>query len=308
MGEFFKHENALVESADIGAGTRIWAFAHVLPAAKIGAGCNICDGVFIENQVVIGNDVTIKNGVQIWDGVTLEDRVFVGPNATFTNDMFPRSKHHDYEMKRTLVKQGATVGANATILPGVTIGKNAMVGAGAVVVHDVPDDVTVVGNPARIVGKPGNRLANGLAEAQSRGNPMSIDKCKVIDLPIFKDARGNLTAIEGGAQVPFDIQRVYYLYDVPGGAERGGHAHKALHQLIIAMSGSFDVLLDDGRQQKRIHLNRSYKGLYVCPMIWRSIDNFSSGSVLMVLASNKYTEDDYYRDYDQFMKAVGEQS
>ena len=132
---------------------------------------------------------------------------------------------------------------------------------------------------------------------------MSLDLCKVMDLPIHKDPRGNLTAIEGGLHIPFDIQRVYYLYDVPGGSERGGHAHKALHQLIIAMSGSFDVVLDDGKDKRRIHLNRSYQGLYVCPMIWRTIDNFSSGSVLMVLASNKYTEDDYYREYIDFMRA-----
>ena len=132
---------------------------------------------------------------------------------------------------------------------------------------------------------------------------MSLDLCKVMDLPIHKDPRGNLTAIEGGVHIPFDIQRVYYLYDVPGGSERGGHAHKALHQLIIAMSGSFDVVLDDGKDKRRIHLNRSYQGLYVCPMIWRTIDNFSSGSVLMVLASNKYTEDDYYREYIDFVRA-----
>ena len=130
----------------------------------------------------------------------------------------------------------------------------------------------------------------------------NIDACKGIDLPKINDPRGNLTFVEGGNQIPFDIQRVYYLYDVPGGAERGGHAHKGLHQLIIAMSGSFDVVLDDGANKKRVHLNRSYSGLYVCPMIWRELDNFSSGSVCMVLASNKYDEEDYYRDYAEFMR------
>ena len=132
---------------------------------------------------------------------------------------------------------------------------------------------------------------------------MPLEHCKVIDLPIIHDQRGNLTFIEGGQHIPFDIQRVYYLYDVPGGAERGGHAHKELHQLIIAISGSFDVTLDDGRQKKLFHLNRSYNGLYVCPMIWREIDNFSSASVCMVLASIRYDEDDYYRDYAKFMQA-----
>jgi len=132
---------------------------------------------------------------------------------------------------------------------------------------------------------------------------MSIELCNVLDLPKIPDPRGNLTFVESNSQIPFDIQRVYYLYDVPGGSERGGHAHKGLHQLIIAMSGSFDVLLDDGKDKKRVHLSRSYYGLYVCPMIWRELDNFSSGSVCLVLASNKYDEDDYYREYSDFMRA-----
>lgn len=133
----------------------------------------------------------------------------------------------------------------------------------------------------------------------------SVNACQIITLPKISDPRGNLTFIEGGGHIPFDIQRVYYLYDVPGGAERGGHAHKGLSQLIIAMSGSFDVVLDDGREKKRYHLNRSYNGLYVCPMIWRELDNFSSGSVCMVLASNHYDESDYYRNYDEYISARG---
>jgi hypothetical protein len=131
---------------------------------------------------------------------------------------------------------------------------------------------------------------------------MSLDTCRIIELPKISDPRGNLTFIEGGNHIPFDIRRVYYLYDVPGGAERGGHAHKELHQLIVAMSGSFDIILDDGLEKRRIHLNRSYYGLYVCNMIWRELDNFSSGSVCMVLASNLYEESDYYRDYDTYLE------
>lgn len=135
-----------------------------------------------------------------------------------------------------------------------------------------------------------------------------LENCRVIDLPKIHDTRGNLTFIEGQNHVPFDIKRVYYLYDVPGGAERGGHAHIALQQLIIAMSGSFDVILDDGHDnRKRVHLNRSYNGLIVGPMIWRELDNFSSGSVCMVLASIPYSEDDYIRDHDDFMQRVREQ-
>lgn len=131
---------------------------------------------------------------------------------------------------------------------------------------------------------------------------MSFQQVRLIDLPRILDPRGNLTFIEAGNHVPFDIQRVYYLYDVPGGAERGGHGHKKLHQLMIAMSGSFDVQLDDGRTKFKYHLNRSYYGLYIPPMMWRDIDNFSSGSVCMVLASEHYDEADYYRDYADFLR------
>lgn len=130
---------------------------------------------------------------------------------------------------------------------------------------------------------------------------MNIDKCQILDLPRINDPRGNLTFIEANRHLPFDIRRVYYLYDVPGGAERGGHAHKALHQLIISMSGSFDIHLDDGHAKKIVHMNRSYYGLYVCPMIWREIDNFSSGAICLVLASNYYDELDYYREYNEFV-------
>ena len=135
---------------------------------------------------------------------------------------------------------------------------------------------------------------------------MALADCHLIDLPKISDPRGNLTFIEEGRHFPFDIKRVYYLYDVPGGAERGGHAHKEMHQMIIAMSGSFDVILDDGTTRKRYHLNRSYHGLYVCPMIWRELDNFSSGAVCLSLASNYYDESDYYREYADFIQAVRE--
>jgi len=129
---------------------------------------------------------------------------------------------------------------------------------------------------------------------------MALVDCRLIDLPKISDPRGNLSFIEGGRHIPFDIKRVYYIYDVPGGSDRGSHAHKKLHQFIVAMSGSFDVVLDDGKEKKRFHLNRSYYGLYVCPMMWRELDNFSSGAVCMVLASAHYDETDYIRDYSQF--------
>lgn len=144
------HPLSEVQSKQIGQGTNVWQYVVVLPGAVIGADCNICSHCFIENDVVIGNRVTIKNGVQVWDGLRIEDDAFIGPNATFTNDLFPRSKQ-DFKLLQTLIRRGATIGANATILPGITVGEYAMVGAGAVVTKDVPDHVLVLGNPARIV-------------------------------------------------------------------------------------------------------------------------------------------------------------
>ncbi|HEV7137482.1 MAG TPA: FdtA/QdtA family cupin domain-containing protein [Steroidobacteraceae bacterium] len=130
---------------------------------------------------------------------------------------------------------------------------------------------------------------------------MPLSDCRIIELPKVADPRGNLTFVEGGNHIPFEIRRVYYLYDVPGGSDRGAHAHRRLHQFVVAMSGSFDIVLHDGDRQRRFHLNRSYFGLYICPMMWRTLDNFSSGGVCMVLASEVYDAADYIRDYDQFL-------
>lgn len=147
------HSLSDVQSQSIGEGTRVWQFSVVLAGAKIGANCNICAQVFVENDVVIGDNVTIKNGVQLWDGIRIENDVFIGPNATFTNDLYPRSKVYPTEFLQTIVKSGASIGANATILPGVTIGEGAMIGAGAVVTKNVPAGAVVTGNPAKFVRK-----------------------------------------------------------------------------------------------------------------------------------------------------------
>src|SRR5690606_6609238 len=196
--DYFVHPNGLCESRNIGAGTRIWAFAHVLPEARIGRDCNVCDHVFIENDVVVGDRVTIKCGVQLWDGTEIEDDVFIGPNATFTNDRFPRSKQYPESFARTRVSQGASIGANATLLPGITIGPNVMVGAGAVVTRSVPPNAIVVGNPARIVGyvNAGNAISgNGPAALASPG--VIETEVAGVTLHTFRtvpDLRGSLTA------------------------------------------------------------------------------------------------------------------
>jgi hypothetical protein len=135
---------------------------------------------------------------------------------------------------------------------------------------------------------------------------MSLKECKLIELPKISDPRGNLTFIEGAKHIPFEIKRIYYLYDVPGGAQRAGHAHKTLHQVLVAMAGSFDITVNDGFSQRKFHLNRSYQGLYLPAMIWRDIDNFSSGAVCLALASTFYDESEYYREYETFLRAAQE--
>ena len=150
LTQAFVHSRALVETADIGSGTRVWAFAHVMPAASVGADCNICDHTYIDNGVVLGDRVTVKSGVYLWDGMVVEDDVFLGPHATFTNDRFARSRE-PWVCEGITIRRHASVGAGAVVLPGVTIGEGAMVGAGAIVVGDVDAHVVVVGNPARVV-------------------------------------------------------------------------------------------------------------------------------------------------------------
>lgn len=149
----YVHPLADVQTLRIGARTRVWQFVVVLPGATIGEDCNICSHCFVENDVVVGDRVTVKSGVQLWDGLRLEDDVFVGPNVTFTNDRFPRSRNHSAAFQQTVVRRGASIGGGATILPGVEVGEGAMVGAGAVVTRSVPSRAIVVGNPARVIGQ-----------------------------------------------------------------------------------------------------------------------------------------------------------
>ena len=143
------HPTSDIQCKNIGENTNIWQYCVILQKAKIGSGCNICSHCFIENDVIIGNNVTLKSGVQIWDGITVEDNVFIGPNATFCNDKYPKSKNTQFNLLRTIIREGATIGANATILPGIEIGRNAVVGAGAIVTKDVPEKAIVYGCPAR---------------------------------------------------------------------------------------------------------------------------------------------------------------
>jgi serine acetyltransferase len=269
----------------------------------IGTDCNICDGVFIENKVRVGNHVTVKCGVQLWDGVTLEDNVFIGPNVTFTNDSFPRSKQFMDEPGRTLVRKGASIGANATILPGLVIGSNAMIGAGSVVTRDVPPNAIVVGNPARITGYVAATKSKTLPTRN--GEPathLSVKQAKLIKLPHIVDLRGSLTFGEYGQHLPFLPKRYFVIFDVPTQEVRGEHAHKALHQFLICLKGSCAVVVDDGVHRDEVILQEANVGLYLPPMVWATQYKYSSDAVLLVLASDVYDADDYIRDYDEFLR------
>jgi acetyltransferase-like isoleucine patch superfamily enzyme len=306
----YVHPQALCESIQVGAGTRIWAFAHVLPGARIGRDCNLCDGVFIENEVVVGDRVTIKCGVQLWDGVTLEDDVFVGPNATFTNDPFPRSKRRPAQYARTLVRHGASIGANATILPGLTIGAGAMVGAGAVVTRSVPRHAIVAGNPARIVGYADAGAATAtVAHATADGGPglepSAVRGVALHRLPRIEDMRGNLAVGEFGQHLPFQPQRYFVVFDVPSAEVRGEHAHRACHQFLVCVHGTVAVVVDDGAQRAEYRLDAPQLGLHVPPLVWATQYRYSADAVLLVFASAPYDAHDYVRDYDEFLRLVG---
>ena len=301
---FYKHPHALVEATAIGGGTRIWAFAHVLPGATIGRDCNICDGVFIENDVTIGDRVTVKCGVQLWDGICLEDDVFVGPNATFTNDPMPRSRQHLAKHPTTIVKIGASVGANATILPGLTIGPGAMVGAGAVVTGSVPAHAVVVGNPARIVRYIGAAapLVGSTAQASSEETEARVDGVRLVPATVVKDLRGNLSAREVGGGLPFVPQRYFAVFDVPSQRIRGEHAHRECQQLLVAMRGTVAVVCDDGTNRQEFLLDSPGVGLLLPPLVWGIQYKYSEDALLLVMASHPYDPDDYIRDYETFLQ------
>jgi acetyltransferase-like isoleucine patch superfamily enzyme len=302
------HPKAIVESEDIGGDTRIWAFVHVLPGAKIGKDCNLCDHVFIENDVTLGDRVTIKSGVQLWDGIHVEDDVFIGPNVTFTNDPFPRSKQYPEAYPKTFVRKGASIGANATILPGITIGQNAMVGAGAVVTKDIPPNAIVAGNPARIVNyvhARRNHLAGKDKKAKSGAlGEVPVKGVKYIEFPEFSDARGNLTVTDLPGDLPFIVKRLFMVYQVPSKNVRGEHAHKELHEILICAHGRCSVLVDDGQNCFEADLDRPTLGLHIPPMTWTTQYKFSPDAVLLVLASDIYKAEDYIRDYDEYLKTV----
>lgn len=300
------HPSAIAQESQVGANTRIWQFVVVLPGATIGESCNICSHCFIENDVVIGNRVTIKNGVQLWNGLRVGDDVFIGPNVTFTNDRYPRSGNHSGSLLSTQIDHGASIGGGATILPGLKLGRNCMVGSGAVVTRSVPPNAVVVGNPARIVGY-ANATTQQTAVARSQLDPSDGHRgaiASLVRLPLFADIRGSLAVADFEALVPFPPKRFFLVFGVPAFETRGEHAHLECQQFLVCVRGQVSVLMDDGRHRQQALLDRPDLGLHIPPLVWGTQYNWSSDAVLLVLASHSYDPGDYIRDYDQFLGMV----
>ncbi|WP_085811386.1 WxcM-like domain-containing protein [Sphingomonas sp. TZW2008] len=305
----FVHQLADVQSPSIGEGTRVWQFCVVLPKAVIGRECNICAHVLIENDVRIGDNVTVKSGVQVWDGITLEDNVFIGPNVAFTNDLHPRSKVYPEQFARTIVRRNASIGANATILPGIEIGEQAMIGAGAVVTRSVPDYAIVVGNPATIIGYTNTNVPTPeRAGDTASGDPVATESMvpgvELLTLRMAADMRGKLAVGQVGDGLPFVPQRMFMVYDVPSRETRGEHAHRECHQLLMCVHGQCVAVADDGRKRQEFLLDASHKALYMPPRIWGTQYRYSEDAVLVVLASHAYDPADYVRDYREFLTMV----
>lgn len=303
----FIHNTALVQSKKIGANTKVWAYCNILEGSSIGKNCNICDHVFIENKVLVGDNVTVKCGVQLWDGITIEHDVFIGPNATFANDKFPRSKQHLAEPLQTTVKHHASIGANATILPNVTIGEYAMIGAGAVVTKHVPAYAIVMGNPARITGYVTNTKNKKLKSITTTIDPkpqkLGVKNVWINKIQKASDIRGDLSYFEYEQYVPFLIKRVFFVYHVPSQEVRGEHAHKKCQQYLVCVKGSVNVIIDDGTHREEIELKAMDMGIYLPPMIWGTQYSYSDDAILAVFSSDIYKASDYIRDYQDFLKA-----
>lgn len=302
------HQTAFVETSEIGSGTEIMAFCYVSREAIIGSNCTICDHVVIEGDCTIGNGVTIKSGARLCNGVVLEDNVFIGSNVTFSEEPPPHNGQDSTISSEILVRHGATIGANATLLPRVTIGSYAIVGAGSVVTHNVPPYASVAGNPAQIIGYVQSSLSGQpatlpeTADSSALGkHPTMVAGVCVYELPLIKDLRGNLSVGEFSRSVPFTPQRYFLVFDVPSSKVRGEHAHRKCHQFLICIKGSCSLVVDDGRHRQEILLDRPNKGVHLPPMVWGVQYKYSPDTVLLVFASDYYEAGDYIRDYDEFI-------
>ncbi|MBI1761021.1 MAG: WxcM-like domain-containing protein [Acidobacteria bacterium] len=314
----FQHPAALVETQQIGAGTQIAAFAHLLPGAVIGADCEISGQVLIENAVRVGDRVRIQSGAQLRAGARVEDDVFIGPNALLLSDASGVARKPKLAAQLfTVIREGATIGANALLMPGVTIGRKAVVEVAAVVTHDVPPNAIVTGNPARIVGyvdlphpkPPVAVLTQPFSEPYSDDEVQARKSTRVRGvwlhrMPVITDLRGNLSVGEFGKDLPFEPKRYFVVFDVSSREVRGEHAHRTLHQFLVCLKGECALVVDDGTTREEVVLDSPAVGVHVEPLVWGVQYKFSSDALLLVLASDKYDPHDYIRDYEDFERLV----
>jgi acetyltransferase-like isoleucine patch superfamily enzyme len=306
-------QRARCESGSVGRGTRVGAFSLVCEGALVGADCAIGAHVIVEAGALVGDRVTLIGRTHVCDGVTLEDDVYVGPGVGFGGERFPRAGRSASAVERTLVRAGASLAANATLLPGIEIGEGAMVGAGSVVTRSVPRDAIVVGNPARIAGYVGTQADSVIRPTRPTGEPPAQDQGIVETgvrgvtlhrMPVVRDLRGSLVAGELQDRLPFLPQRYFIVFDVPGADVRGEHAHRTCHQFLISVAGQVHVVADDGVSREEFALDDKRTGLYLPPMTWGIQYRYSSECALLVFASHPYDADDYIRDYDGFLQEL----
>jgi len=310
------HDTADVQSKEIGQGTTIWQSVIVLAGAKIGCDVNICAHCFIENDVVVGDKVTIKSGVYLWDWVRIADNAFVGPNVTFSNDKFPRSKIFPGQFLKTVIEIGASIGAGAVLLPGITVGRGAMVGAGAVVTSSVPPYAIVTGNPAQITGYVDNNTQSGMVaktlappvvipgESPVPPAPIGVTGVTLHRMKLVQDLRGDLSAGEFPNEIPFEPKRYFIVFNVPSKRTRGEHAHHKCHQFLVCIKGSCAVVADDGQRRCEVILDSPDLGIYLPPLVWGIQYKYSPDAILLVFASDHYDPDDYIRNYDEFISII----
>jgi acetyltransferase-like isoleucine patch superfamily enzyme len=297
------HPNAIVESAAIGDGTSISAFAHLEAGAIAGRDCLIHENVFVAGDVRLGNRVRILPGARLWN-IDVADDVFIGANSTFPND--PSALADNQRSGRTQVYQAASIGSSVTVLPGVTIGARARVEAGSVVTRNVPAGTIIAGNPGRIVGYMGvSRSQDTVLATPPREAGVAATLVRGVTLhrmPLVDDLRGPLSFGDIGRHVPFAVKRYFLVFNVATQEIRGEHAHRTLHQFLICVHGVCHVVADDGTNRQEFILDHPSIGLHLPPMIWAVQYRYSADGVLLAFASNLYDPEDYVRDYSEFLK------
>lgn len=312
----FIHKQSDVQTDSVGPGTRIWQYVAILSGARIGADCNICAHCLIEGDVIIGDRVTIKSGVYVWDGARIGNDVFIGPNVTFTNDKFPRSKRYPESFSKIVIEDNASVGAAAVLLPGIVVGRGAMIGAGAVVTKSVPPFAIVAGSPARITGYVESSTALSttgtqaapLAPSVGEALPVGVGRVTIHKFKVVRDMRGEMSVGEFLRDIPFEPKRYFLVYSVPSEKTRGEHAHRECHQFLICVRGSCSVVVDDGSVRREVRLDSPATGLYLPPLTWGVQYKYSPDAVLLVFASHYYEGEDYIRDYSEFIELVNQRA